>query len=119
MKGFSYIRKEVPNGGIFRFVCLESVVCDLHTGSRPRHGRSAVAPPKDLSGRPVPARVALHARSRPEMPGEALAQRLRIETRRAQVSLAPKSHLGPSLTCAQVSLAPKSHSRPSLTCAQS
>src|SRR6202048_4070531 len=63
--------REVRNGCVFRFVCLESVACDPDAGAQPRHGRSAVALAEDLCGRPVPVRSVQYAWSRPEMAGEA------------------------------------------------
>ena len=57
-------RKEATNEHIFR--SFESAVCSSYTGARVRHGRSAVAVDKEPPTRPVPARIALHARPGPE-----------------------------------------------------
>jgi hypothetical protein len=62
--------REVRNGCIFRFVCLESVACDPDAGAQPRRCRSAVALVKDFCGRPVPVRAVQFAWSRPEMAEE-------------------------------------------------
>jgi hypothetical protein len=63
--------REVRNGCIFRFVCLEGVACDPDAGAQHGNGRPAVALAEDLCGRPVPAGAVSYARSRPEMAGEA------------------------------------------------
>src|ERR1700730_5860484 len=67
--------REVRNGCIFRFVCLESVACDPDAGAQPGNGRSAVALAEDLSGRPVPVRSVQYEWPRPETAGEARALR--------------------------------------------
>ncbi len=66
--------RELRNEGIFRFVCLKSAACDRYAGARPPRCYSALAPADDLRVRPIPARVTLYARPRPEMAREARAR---------------------------------------------
>ena len=72
-------RKEFPNEHIFKFVCFESAVCSPYTGARVQHGRWAVAVVKELPTRPVPSRIALHARPGPEVAGKELTRHRTLE----------------------------------------
>src|SRR5262245_9237442 len=84
--------KEVRHECIFGLICLQSAVRAPGCRTRPRGDGAAMAAAQQLDTRSLSARVALHARPRPEMAREVRARRQSVNSGGAVEPSCPADH---------------------------